>query len=251
MTTISTTPTYHEAPLQGNNSQPSENPHQTLTVDFSWKKFKSLITTTGSDSPSKPLYIVSYKSFKPNLVFKSALDDSTLGTGTLHPISIDADCSVRGRPIKIKALKRFKTEYTHLSHTFSSSSSDPHTDRPPVQMTWTSSSGWKTWDFICLDEQQMPVAKFSANTMSLRNVGRVEFLGPTLMANEAFREEIVVVGMTLMYTMVLRSTSILSFFRGHHCATGEERGGEAPCVVDGVVWCGLVMVCMGERGKVL
>lgn len=58
----------------------------------------------------------------------------------------------------------------------------------------------------------MPVAKFSANTMSLRNVGRVEFLGPTLMANEAFREEIVVVGMTLMYTMVLRSTSILSFF---------------------------------------
>ncbi|KAB8296759.1 hypothetical protein EYC80_002176 [Monilinia laxa] len=225
MTTIGTTPIYHEVPLQAVNSQPSESLHQTLTVDFSWKKFKSLITTTGTDAPSKPLYIVSYKSFKPNLVFKSSLDDSTLGTGTLHPISIDSDCSVRGRPIKIKALKRFKTEYTHLSHTFSSS--DTNIDSPPVQMTWTSSSGWKTWDFICLDQHQMPVAKFSANTMSLRNVGRIEFLDPRVMANEAFREEIVVVGMTLMYTMVLRTTSILSLFGAFIARPGRKEEGKA------------------------
>lgn len=73
----------------------------------------------------------------------------------------------------------------------------------------------------------MPVAKFSANTMSLRNVGHIEFLGPVAMGNEAFREEVVVVGLTLMYTMVLRLTSILSFFGAVIARPGKREEGKA------------------------
>lgn len=58
-------------------------------------------------------------------------------------------------------------------------------------MTWTSESDFKTWDFICLDPQQMPVAKFSANMWAWKKIGKVEFLKP---ANEQAREEIVVMG---------------------------------------------------------
>ncbi|TGO87678.1 hypothetical protein BPOR_0210g00070 [Botrytis porri] len=207
------------------------SPHQTLSVDFSWKKWKSLITTQDSSSSApQPLYTVSYKPLSPNLLFKSALDKSIFGTGTLHSFSIDSDCSLREHPIKIKAMKRFKTEYSHLSRTFSPSSTEP------IQMLWTSSSGWKNWDFICLDVSSMPVAKFSANTMSFTNVGRIEFLGEEVIGNEKFREEIVVVGMTLMYTMVLRSTNFLSLFGAVFVKPGRrEEEGKGGQVKDGKV----------------
>ncbi|TGO36005.1 hypothetical protein BHYA_0138g00180 [Botrytis hyacinthi] len=231
---MATTAAGPSIPLQTTTASTSttscSSPHQALSVDFSWKKWKSLITTQDSSSPSsppQPLYTVSYKPLSPNLIFKSALDKSVFGTGTLHSFSIDSDCSVRDHPIKVKAMKRFKTEYSHLSRTFSPSSKEP------VQMLWMSSSGWKNWDFICLDASSMPVAKFSANTMSFKNVGRIEFLGEDVLGNEAFKEEIVVVGMTLMYTMVLRSTSFLSLFGAVFAKPGkkeneeEGKGGQA------------------------
>ncbi|EDN95739.1 predicted protein [Sclerotinia sclerotiorum 1980 UF-70] len=123
----------------------------------------------------------------------------------MHPISIDADCEVRGHKIKIKALKRWKTEYAHLSHTFCLGS-------------YTSSTSTSNINF---DEEQQKQQQ--------KPVGCVEFLGEEAMRNERFREEIVVVGLTLMYTMFLRMSSILSLV-GAVCARPgwreEEMEGE-------------------------
>jgi hypothetical protein len=176
---------------------------RTLQIDFTWKNWKSLISEK-DDQQSKPIYVVDYKTFKPHLIFKSAVDDSTIGSGTLHAISINAECDVHGKPIKLSALKRFKTEYTHLSYAFSNTES-------PVPMTWTSTSDFKNWDFICLDEQQIPVAKFSAHVWALKKLGNIEFLGPKAVSDAA-RDEIVITGTTLFYCMLLRSTNILSLF---------------------------------------
>lgn len=174
-----------------------------LQVDFTWAKLQARITQ--KDKPSEPLYLVDFHTIKsPHLVFKSPADGTTVGSGTLRAISIDADYEVHGRKGTLKALKRFKTMYTHLSHTFSETDS-------PVAMTWTSSCGFKTWDFICLDEQQMPVAKFSADTWAMKKVGNIELIGPKA-TSPAARDEIVVIGMTLFNCMVLRSASILSLF---------------------------------------
>jgi hypothetical protein len=180
---------------------PSEN--SSLKVDFSWKKFKVLISKE-DDPQSKMVYLVDCNLSKPHLLFKSAPNDAVFGKSNLHAISIDADCEISGQPVTLKAMKRFKTEYSHLSHAFSD------TDKP-VRMTWTSSSDFKTWDFICLDEQQNPVAKYSANVWAVKKVGRIEFLGPKA-TNEAARQEIVIVGFTLFYLMLLRMNSLLSFF---------------------------------------
>lgn len=199
-----------ETPQQQKDLVPAQG--RTLQVDFSWKKFTALIAD--KDNPgSEPIYIVDFKPTKPHLVFKSAADNSVLGSGTLHTISINADCEIRGHAIKLEALKRFKTEYTHLSHAFS------NTDAP-VPMTWSSSSDWKNWDFICLNRDQLPVAKFSANIWGVKRIGNVEFLEPT---SDAARDEIVVVGLTLFYCMVLRMNNVLSLFGavfsrpGHAC----------------------------------
>jgi hypothetical protein len=174
-----------------------------LEVDFSWKKFNTLITEK-DDKESKPLYIVGFKVMTSQLVFKSAVDDSTIGTGTLPAISIDSECSIRGQPIKLKAQKRFKIDYEYLSKGFSE-------NEDPVPMTWICDCGFKTWDFICLDRQQMPVAKFSANVWATKKIGGIELLGKAT-GSEEIRDEIVVTGLTVFYLMVLRSSSIFSFF---------------------------------------
>jgi hypothetical protein len=197
-------------PLSHDDSSQSS----TLQVDFSYKKFQALITEvvqpsgpifTEHDKPSNPVYTVDFHIIKaPHMIVKSAIDSTTVGTGTLHPISIHADYEIHGQKRQLKALKRFKTSYTHLSSAFSSTSS-------PVTMTWTSKCGFKTWDFICLDEQQNAVAKFTANVWAVKKMGNIEFLG--LKANsQAAREEIIITGLTLFYCILLRSTSILSFF---------------------------------------
>jgi hypothetical protein len=179
----------------------------TLQVDFTWKKFKALITSPSD--PSKPLYIVDFKSFSPHLVFTyPSSPNHPFGTGTLHAVSINADCTLHSSPIQLKALKRWQTSYEHLSLSFSPSTSP---NKTPVPMTWTSTSGLKTWDFICLDEHQIPVAKFSANIWALKKIGNIEFMGEKA-GDERCREEILIVGMTLFYCMVLRSSSLLSFF---------------------------------------
>ncbi|KAM0553224.1 hypothetical protein ACHAPJ_007512 [Fusarium lateritium] len=182
-------------------------PGSTLEVDFRWNKFKALVSEKDPQSNrSTPKYIIDYNSFKsPHLVFHPYEEKSvTIGTGTLHPVTIHADYELHGQKGTIKALKRFITSYTHLSYNYSDSP-----DGTPAAMTWTSASSFKTWDFICLDEQQTPVAKFSANTWALTKIGNIEFLGPKA-HDPACREEILITGMTLCYQMILRATNFFN-----------------------------------------
>ncbi|KAF1817387.1 hypothetical protein P152DRAFT_504652 [Eremomyces bilateralis CBS 781.70] len=144
-----------------------------LHVDFFWKNFKAKVVEK-DDPEAKPVYLVDFKSLKPHL------------------------------PITLKTQKRFKLEYTHQSRTYSD------TDES-VTMHWTSDSDFKVWDFICMDADQRPVAKYSANFWAVKKIGTIEFMGPKA-NNEAVRQEMLVMGLTLFYCVALRSTSILSFF---------------------------------------
>ena len=191
----------------------SANGAYTLLVDFRWKKFNALITEKG-DPDAKPLYIVDYKTLKPHLVFKHVAENANFGTASFHTFSINADCELRGQPITLKALKRWLTQYEHLSRSFSK------TDEP-VAMSWHSSSGFKSWDFICVDEEQNPVAKFSANAWSFKKVGNIEFMSSKAGVTDAMREEIIITGISLFYCMLLRSSSILSFFGAIFASPGH------------------------------
>ncbi|TVY71257.1 hypothetical protein LSUE1_G007152 [Lachnellula suecica] len=213
MATLYSTPNNMAASSMTNEQPTSPNENHTLQIDFSWGKFKSRIFEK-NDPESKSLYILDYHCLSPHLVFKSTSDNSTIGIGKVHAISIDADCEVHGRPIKLKALKRFKTQYTHLSPAFSDTDT-------PVPMTWTSSSDFKTWDFICLDEHQNPVAKFSANIWALRKLGNIEFMGPKALNSAAAREEILVMGMTLYYCMAMRMNNPLSLLGAVFSSPGQ------------------------------
>jgi hypothetical protein len=207
-----------ETPAEASSQQPSQQhdspPTRTIKVDFSWKKFQALISEQHS-SESKHICTVEYKAFKPQLVFKSVPDNSTIGTGALHAISINAECEVHGQPVILKAQKRFKTSYMHLSHAFSDNDA-------AVPMTWTSSSGFKTWDFICLDPQQIPVAKFSLHMWAAKRFGSIEMMGSRAMTSDAARDEIIIVGLTLVTCMELRVNNPLSLFGAIFSRPGHD-----------------------------
>lgn len=188
-----------------------------LEVDFTWRNFTARIYEPGT---SNTKYIVDYRTLKsPPLLFKDASTDEIVGSGTLHPISINADYELHGEKGKLKALRHFHTEYTHLSRTFSKTEA-------PVAMHWVSDADFKTWDFICKGPDGVPVAKFSSNSWDMKKMGMIEFYGQ-LGLTKAAQEEIIVVGLTLFSCMVLRASSILSFFGGIFARPGPLRNPEA------------------------
>ncbi|KAJ5992365.1 hypothetical protein N7451_008089 [Penicillium sp. IBT 35674x] len=176
--------------------------HATLRIDFKWGKFKSLVSDV--NKPDEPLYIIEYKLFSPKqIIYKSASTKDVIGTGSIHMISIDADYECRGRRDTLVAQKRFKTLYTHRSGFLKNPQGQP------AVMTWTGDVGASKWDFVCTDEQQMPVAKFTVNLWGLKKIGKVELMGPSS-REEGVRAEMLITGMTLAYCMVVRASNIFN-----------------------------------------
>ena len=207
----------HDIPQSNSTLSTSSQPTE-LQVDFSWRKYQALITE--KSKPSEPLYTIHFRAIRsPHLTFKSATSDKIVGTGTLNCVSINAKYEVHGQKGTLKALKRFQTKYTHLSHAFSD-------DGKPVPMTWTASCGVKKWDFICMDQHQNPVAKLSVNIWAVRKLGGFEFTGPKADSVE-LREEIIVTGLTLFYCMFLRCNSILSLVGAVFARPGPLEAPEA------------------------
>lgn len=211
-----------------------------LIVDFSWRKFKSLIYE-GDTVNGTPLYTLDYKILgRLKLIFKrvsnpAALDNITseesgiqdddsddkvqssdiVGKGKIRVVHIDADYEVHGRSDKLVAQKRLHTEYTHRSKAMSN-------DGKLVTMHWLSDSNFKTWDFVCVDENQLPVAKFTANLWALKKLGKIEFMGPKA-HDRAFQEEIMVAGTTLAYCMIMRINNPLSLLGAAFAKPGHDK----------------------------
>ena len=138
-----------------------------------------------------------------SLLFKTTTDDTIVGRGILHSFTtINADYELHGRQGVVQALGRLKMSYTSLSNAYSEDGSKPMT------MTWKSTAGMKKFDVICLDDQQLPVAKVSCDIWARKDFASIEFMGAK--ANDpAVRDEVIVVGLTLLFTMVSRTMNPL------------------------------------------
>jgi hypothetical protein len=203
--------------------QPQPN---TLHIDFSWRKFKTLITGNG-----EPLYTVRYKfnTKEIRITVKSAAekvqDARTVGESVISSTDINANYELHGRGGILKSLKRFENDYTHLSHAFSDNAEG---GAEPVTMTWSTDRTLKRWTFVCSDEKDTPVAKVTANIFAMKKVGTIEVYAPHAPLSDAQRDEIVLTGLTLMYLVTARSSSITMFFNSLFADTGpiEKHEGE-------------------------
>ncbi|KAJ5171971.1 hypothetical protein N7492_004564 [Penicillium capsulatum] len=183
-------------PPAPSTAQPSTPPR--LRLDFQWRKWRTYISN--ENEKDKPRYTLHYKLLAPQLRFRNNVNNEIIGNGILHFFSIDADWDLYGRQDIMVAQKRWKCIYSFRSMALS-------TDGQPVTLNWVSESGFKTWDFVCVDPNQMPLARFTANTFGLKHLATIEFTGPVA-NSQLFQEEIMVTGVTLAYCAAVRFSSL-------------------------------------------
>jgi hypothetical protein len=190
-----------------------------LVIDFRWSKFRNIVSSKTGDVLT-PLYIQHFRPTKPQLRFESAADSANIATGTINNFSISAECSLNNKTIDLKPLKRWKTQYNYLSHTFSA---DP---TEPVPVSWIADMSLKTWDFVCLDQNQNAVAKLSANLWGLKQIGNFYFQGSEEDVTKEMRDEVVVTGLTILYVMMVRMNNPLHLLGSVFAKPGRVDGVE-------------------------
>jgi hypothetical protein len=189
-----------------------------LAVKFTWKKWRGKIVDANNPK-SDPLYSIHFPvkaaaKREASMFFKKMPSEETIASGKLSMVSINPRYELHGQKAQLLAQKRMRTVYTHRSLNFS------NTDTP-VTMTWSRDAGFKTWDFVCVDEQQNAVAKFATNPWGVTNIGTFEFDGPKK-NDTAAREEILVTGITLFYCMLVRSNNIGNLFGAIFSRPGKK-----------------------------
>ncbi|WPH01328.1 Hypothetical protein R9X50_00416700 [Acrodontium crateriforme] len=201
-------------------STPSASFGQPLNVDFNYKKFKAIISAR-DDPQAASVYDVKIHAFSPHYTFHSpARNNTSIGTGTLHAVQTKATCTVHSNEITLQPLKRLATKYNYLSLAFK------HPDGSRAVMVWDGTLKLKTWDFIMLDEHQLPIARFKANVWGVRDLGSIEFMDPDKVT-EAMRDEIIVTGTMVYQQMMLRSTNIFNLIGAGFSKTGPVRAEKA------------------------
>ncbi|KAH8730341.1 hypothetical protein GQ44DRAFT_701184 [Phaeosphaeriaceae sp. PMI808] len=216
-------------PLSGNPpslSNLTSSPHEHfddpqglhLQVNFAWTKFRNIISEVNSEQLT-PIYIQHFRPTKPQLRFNLASDETTrIASGTINNFSISAECTIDTQTIPLKPLKRWETQYNYLSTALSP---DP---KNPVPVSWIANMSLKLWDFVCLDAQQMPIAKFSVNWWAITQVGNFYFANNHVSAG--VRDEVVVTGITLLYVMTTRMSNPLHLAGAMTAKPGKVEAGE-------------------------
>jgi hypothetical protein len=192
-----------------------------LRVDFSWTKFRNIISEDNGQSRT-PRYIQHFRPTKPQLRFVSADNGKQMGEGSFYQVSISAACMANDRVIELRPSKRWKTKYRFLSHAFA----PPSAPDTLVPMIWTADSGLKTWDFVCLDENQLPIAQFSANWWALKAVGKFRFEKSAENLTDYQRDEVVITGLTVLYTMTSRMNNPLALIGAAFAKPGKVEEGK-------------------------
>ncbi|KAJ6090083.1 hypothetical protein N7467_005299 [Penicillium canescens] len=105
-----------------------------LNVEFSWKKWNTVITDD-CNLNFNPIYTVSFqKSNKPpHFFFKSAPDYGTIGTGTLHIFSINAEYKLHGQKDTLVAQKRYILSFLGAILAYPSEQTDTPSDALPTR----------------------------------------------------------------------------------------------------------------------
>jgi hypothetical protein len=195
----------------------NQNADRVLKVDFSWRKYSTVITEAESDVPiylgkMSPWNLTTVFRTGPSVAKKATTDadsdadsfdeaNDVIGESKVRAFhSVDCPTTIRGRPVALSAAKKILTRYNYSSTAFAS---DP---LKPAVMTWRSNSSFKVFDFDLLDERDELVARFNSRYFGLKKVSVIEMFGPKAWDSLA-TEEVIITGITLWYCMVYRASS--------------------------------------------
>ena len=133
-----------------------------------------------------PLYVLEVHSIsKPHIVIKSANNATVIGTVTFHTFGSTIDLVVHGRPIPFSKCGIFRS-----GHEFNSLSNGGAVRK------WKKDGVFAGGDMVCLDEKEMPVARFDQTHWAVKKAGKLELNPPV--ASGVFMDEIIVSGVATM-----------------------------------------------------
>ncbi|KAA8611914.1 hypothetical protein PtrSN002B_011439 [Pyrenophora tritici-repentis] len=157
-----------------------------------------------------------FRLLKPQLCFARAVDKTPIAKGTIHSFSISAECVIHDRNLVLKPLKRWKTQYNYLSHALND-----------VPISWIANSSMKIWYFVCINSvTQEPIAKFAVNYWALKNLGNFYFEKSAGEIPDNLRDEVVVTGLTILYTMATRINNPIQLIGAVFAKPGKVEGEE-------------------------
>jgi hypothetical protein len=85
-------------------------------------------------------------------------------------------------------------------------------------------TGFKYWDFILLDTNKEPVARFRSNVWAYKHIGIIEFMGDF---GQLAKEEICVTGCTVYLNFIQRANNIFQVFGAIGAKTGPLDANDA------------------------
>lgn len=149
------------------------------------------------DDNSTILYTVQLQMRKPHITINSVATGAAMGTVIFHSLTTRIDTTVHSSPIILTAGGLLKNSYTYSSPALGGG-----------KLTWKTRN-FKL-DLICMDEQNMPIARFVFNNWSLRKCGTFEMIGPGLDRVDVM-EETLVTGLALVeYVLTLRLSTVVA-----------------------------------------
>jgi len=156
----------------------AQSPSRTLQVEYpSWKS--SGVSVIDSGTGTTVLSTTGMRIRKPHMTFTSP--EGELGTATFHTFSPKIDFQVRGQSFTVNYKWAAKRELRHASPSFNGQ--------------WKSRSYFHAFDFECLDENSMPLARFSSKSWALKKVGAIELFGKA--SSGPVMDEILVTGLAI------------------------------------------------------
>jgi hypothetical protein len=145
------------------------------------------------------LFKVKLQLKKPHLSIASARTGTTIGTATYHSFTSRIDITVHGSPISMTPCGTLGRK----GHEYSSPA------RGSANMRWKYQN--HNLDLVCLDEREVPIARFHFSNWSMYKCGKLELIGPTGNEDGAVMEEIIVTGLAIAeYVLTMRLTAVVA-----------------------------------------
>lgn len=197
----------NQSPLQENPicSPQSDNAQEgtrTLKIDFTgWAQRHIQITEVGPEG--SVLYSIDTHLLKPHMVFKRGLTEEVIATVDLPSFRWRIKTCVHGQDITLfmKVKMGLKTGI-HQETTFESPALGSTT------LTWRSHSYFRLFDFECLDEKSLPLAKCTPTaSWNGKQGGQFDLYGTSASSGDAM-DELVVTGLALAYYNLIMTGTV-------------------------------------------
>ena len=141
------------------------------------------------------LYEVDIRNRRPQLtVRRTAAGNKTVGTVNFHPMTRRMEATISDHTFKLKGKKWTYCDLQWESPAFGCKT-----------LTWKRKTMWVVLDFVLLDENQIPVARFCPRAMSFKKTCAIELMDGDMSPEKL--DEIVTTGLavyqdTVYYTSV-------------------------------------------------